>query len=401
MAEKPKGREPPEYLITPDEISYALDRLYDKGYSSLESIQLKAKLSLEAARAVLEREGYAPNFEWYGFVPFKKSLTPEKIRLLKRLIARNPPINEDRLIAAKRILADKERLNAENALEQREFEKDSWVHEAHEYKNSPYQEVSLACRTIIEASKLNQFIEADDVEKYDISMDYLDQKKWIAGELAELKKKYRQGGRDTLQKAFDLCTTMKFYPLPEWIVDGLEYVLGVPSLNRKLAILEKAYHAGNLGALNDAVYWCNSHKQPLPEWAVIGLQESLIALALNKKSILSKWSKWLRDYKQKMSDYEIYETVLAARKNGAEWEDSYEIAAAELSGKLEEDGGKKPNTVRDRYKETANRIEANPYQYTLLRTFRKRPAAHPYDLALWTFIKDTIKAGKPKGIKKQ
>jgi hypothetical protein len=225
---------------------------------------------------------------------------------------------------------------------------------------------------------------------------------WAESRLQRLEAAYKKGGRprELIKDAFELCC-QNHIPLPEWIVDGIEYVLGVPSLDRNLDLLEKAYVAGNLGALKDAVYWCNCHKQPLPNWAVLGLYQSINTLAKGEKIGLKLWRDWARQYRQNINDYEVYEYVIDAREQGAEWGDVYEIAAAMISNKSEVEGGAKANTIEKTYKRVTKRLKENPLQYYLLRTFQK-PLKHCLrNMELWKWIEETILVGKPKGIKKQ
>lgn len=172
-------------------------------------------------------------------------------------------------------------------------------------------------------------------------------------------------------------------------------------LDKELSALEKAYQAGNYGALKDAVYWCRYHKQPLPEWANLALFDSLNALTIDKKDTLKKWRTWGKQYRQDMDDYEIYSAVLEAREHGAEWKDIFDIAAGLISNKTEEEGGAKSDTISKAYKRVVQRIKEQPHRYYMLKTYHKRNANPTYNFDLWALIEKTIKAGNPKGIKKQ
>jgi len=225
---------------------------------------------------------------------------------------------------------------------------------------------------------------------------------WIESRLQRLETAYKKGGqpREPLKEAFKLCS-LHHIPLPAWVVDGVNHVFGSPAFDRHKNSLEKAYQAGNLGALKDMVYWCKMYQQPLPDWAVSGLYEAINTLATGNKPKLQSWCEWLKKYRQNMIDYEIYEHVTDAREHGAEWRDVYEIGGAIFSNKTEDEGGSKSNTIEKTYKRVVERVKNNPYQYKILTTFQKRPNAYPWNKSLWEWIEKTISTGKPKGIKKQ
>jgi len=46
-------------------------------------------------------------------------------------------------------------------------------------------------------------------------------------------------------------------------------------------------------------------------------------------------------------------------------------------------------------------MKEQPFRYFMLKTYQKRNATPPYNHNLWRWVKETIKAGKPKGLKKQ
>lgn len=172
-------------------------------------------------------------------------------------------------------------------------------------------------------------------------------------------------------------------------------------LKNELLKLESVYQSGNLGALKDAVFWCKHYQQPLPEWANLAIFENISALAAGNKKIIGKWKAWLSQYKQDMSDYEIYSLHDEARNHGgAEWKDIFSIIGSILSNKLDDEAGHpKDETLRKARKRVIGQMKENPYRYYRLETFKKRNDCHPYRKDLWTSIKTTIKAGKPKGIK--
>ncbi len=171
-------------------------------------------------------------------------------------------------------------------------------------------------------------------------------------------------------------------------------------LKNELLKLESVYQSGNLGALKDAVYWCRHYQYPLPEWANIAIFETLNALAMGDNKSLKNWAAWFRQYKQDRADYELYSAQKEAREHNAEWIDSYSIAGSILTNKHEgEQGHKKGETVKKTYQKVNRQIETEPHRYFQLKTFQKRNDCPPYRKDLWVSIQDTIKDGKPKGIK--
>jgi len=161
---------------------------------------------------------------------------------------------------------------------------------------------------------------------------------WIESRLQRLETAYKKGGqpREPLKEAFELCSLHHIH-LPPWVVDGVNHVFGSQALDRHKNSLEKAYQAGNLGALKDMVYWCKMYQQPLPDWAVSGLYGAIDTLATGNKSKLNTWKAWFRQHLQNMTDFEIYEHVMDAREHGAEWVDVYKIGGATFSNKTEDE----------------------------------------------------------------
>lgn len=224
---------------------------------------------------------------------------------------------------------------------------------------------------------------------------------WVTSELIALQEKYHNYGndREVLKEAFHLCVNMRIYPFPEWVINGLAQVISPPSPDGQLEQLKEVFDAGNLGALKDAVYWCNAYKQTLPEWAVIGLYGALNALALGDQPILKKWQRWFKQYRQNIFDYEVLDTIKEAREHYTEWKDIFEITAAIISNKTEEEGGANAYTVESAYRRAIKGLKNNPYHYFLLKTFSKPNKNQIYNENLWAWIKQTVKSGKPKGIK--
>lgn len=227
--------------------------------------------------------------------------------------------------------------------------------------------------------------------------------RWINRKLLRLESEYKKGGRprEVIKEAFFVCTSHKL-PLPDWIIEGIAYFIEIPSLDRKLQTLEKAYQAGNYGALRDAVYWCRSYNQPLPEWANIGLFNALSGLVRDSKNnIFKSWRNWAAKYRQNMKDLEIYYDVIDANEHGT-LDSAYDIAAGLASNKTEfEDGIADKETIKKTYDRVKKGMEENPLQYYLLTSIRMPTKHKQRNEKLWPWIHKKIENGKPKSSKKQ
>lgn len=160
-------------------------------------------------------------------------------------------------------------------------------------------------------------------------------------------------------------------------------------LNDRLALLESAYKSGNLGALNDVVFYCNEYKKPLPEWAVIEITKTLYGLSIGNGKPPKSWAAWFKTYKQDMADFENYDNVIDAREHGATLKEAYDIASILTNG-----FEKSIHATRDAYLKVSKRIKTDEkYRYLLLRTFPSGKSKHIHK-KLWIFIKNTIKSIK-------
>lgn len=227
---------------------------------------------------------------------------------------------------------------------------------------------------------------------------------WAESRLKALETTYKRNSssKDVLGEALELCHEYGL-DYPDWVTDEVSRLPKsdvFDPFNNHSQRLEKAYNAGNLGAIKDMVYWCNRYQQPLPKWAIPVLFETIDSVSMDNQPALKSWRKWFKEYRQNMIDYGVYELVLEAREHGSTWSDAYAIAAAIDSNKTEEDGGSKSNTIEKTYKRVNERKAANPMQYLILQTFLPISKTTPTNRNIWDFIEKTIKSGKPKVLKK-
>lgn len=164
-------------------------------------------------------------------------------------------------------------------------------------------------------------------------------------------------------------------------------------LERQLSSKERAFNAGCLGALTDVIKLCHDCSAPLPKWASTEISKALGGLMVGDKERINGWSAWLRRYRQDMSDYEIYEEVLQARKYGAEWADAYDIAASSLAGRISET---QTQTVKKAYTRAKKRMESEPYRYHVLSTVKGKSRGTSFNAKAWDWIRTTIKSGNPR-----
>lgn len=143
-------------LLSPVELIYAIYNLRS-GFDDDYTIDSIARVAEESARKVLTREGYHPHLDIYGYVD------------------------------------DPELSPSENYRARLESDRCDWLNEAIHLKHHPDPEVEAAALTIIESSRMRDYIQLGKMEKAIISMAnmiacgllHLDQRK---DELTELMK---------------------------------------------------------------------------------------------------------------------------------------------------------------------------------------------------------------------
>lgn len=165
-------------------------------------------------------------------------------------------------------------------------------------------------------------------------------------------------------------------------------------ISKEIAIKERAYNSGCLGALGDVVEFCNRMDVPLPDWAA---KEVLRSLAMLAEGNTKPWKSWWRRYKKDMKDYEVYEEMGRAREQGAEWKDIYDITASIVDNRITET---RTEGVKKAYKRTKKRMEEEPYRYHLLRTFKPKEIPRQSSPQLWCWIGRVIESGNPKKVDK-
>jgi hypothetical protein len=132
-------------------------------------------------------------------------------------------------------------------------------------------------------------------------------------------------------------------------------------VKRQLGFFRKAFDAGNLGALLDAVILSTSAAGPLPPWIAKGLIE-IFRTALRQSR---DGRKWLRRYRQDLIDSKRMSMVEAAREHGFAWKDAYEEASRQLRGTL---SAGSENAVERSYKRFKKNSAENPFRYLQLET---------------------------------
>lgn len=140
-------------------------------------------------------------------------------------------------------------------------------------------------------------------------------------------------------------------------------------LDAQLAVKERAFNQGNLGALQDALSLCKRYEIPLPEWLSGALrevlQESLLARRLTPKS--GRQSRWLTQYKEDMRDLVRADTFQECIDHGVPRVDAYHAASLLLHGNF---GAGAPDTIAKAVKRYRSRSESEPFRYHLLTTLR-------------------------------
>lgn len=214
---------------------------------------------------------------------------------------------------------------------------------------------------------------------------------------------HRRRKGQIIEEATELCLEHEII-YPSWV--DFWYLRRDPFIEHATG-LEKAFKAGNLGALSDMVYWAREYNEPLPKWAADATIRTIKGLAHNEKPIKNAWKKWFRRYEQNMADMEIYETVKEARgeyhqndneaaeRKWVEWRDVYEVAGALVANQHPEDTEINEETVRSAYKRAQKGLDKNPELFRTLRTFWKS-TGRIHNPKLWEYIENIIKAGKPR-----
>ncbi|PKD41446.1 hypothetical protein CWO84_04755 [Methylomonas sp. Kb3] len=230
----------------------------------------------------------------------------------------------------------------------------------------------------------------------------------IEQRLLELKTNYEKQGRSrlALREAFGLCTKHDI-PLPDWVIYGLEHVLGCSDTDDKLAELENVYSSGHLGAIADAVSLCYHSRQPVPSWVHSGLMGVLYSLSTNRREFINNWLGWGKKYHKDMMKKQIYDLFLMFREEGLLTEnDSYLLSGVEYYQEIPEGLDSRENRLLDSDKliehienicnQVSRGIKINPYRWHMLTTLRVRKLSSHKNSTLAQYFNDTIAASKPK-----
>lgn len=136
-------------------------------------------------------------------------------------------------------------------------------------------------------------------------------------------------------------------------------------LTQELGYLEKAFVAGNKGALLDAVVLCLKHRMVFPEWLGLGvidaIKENLVATPPGRK--------WLKRFRQDMIDYERADWVEDSREHGLQWEEACTMAAEALQGTV---AAGSEDAIKKSYQRFKRNYARDPSRYRLLKMVHLR-----------------------------
>ena len=167
-------------------------------------------------------------------------------------------------------------------------------------------------------------------------------------------------------------------------------------VKRELEAKQRAYKAGNLGALQDALILCAEHNVTIPQWLAIALFDmGKDAMRGEKHSGThegkGRHSKWLQQYKDDMIDFERAEIVMECLEHGIDWDGVYLAAEAILQGGWAEGG---PDAIEKSYKRFKKRSKENPYRYHIVRSVRLPKDNFGPRPEVWEYI-DRLRGNKP------
>ncbi|MBD9362780.1 hypothetical protein [Methylomonas fluvii] len=231
--------------------------------------------------------------------------------------------------------------------------------------------------------------------------------------LLELKTIYEKQNRSrvALREAFGLCT-QNCIPLPEWVVYGLEHVLGCSDIDDKLSELGQIYSSGHLGAIADAVSLCYQSSQPIPHWVHSGLRTLLYSLSANKQEFIKGWLSWGKRYRKDMENKQIYDTFKIFMEEGFLTRDhAFLVSGVEYFQEIPDgldsselkylDGEKLAFKIENICKKVEREIKKSPYRYRMLMTLRLRKLPVFKNHELYRYIQDVVSTSKPKRKKTQ
>jgi len=149
-------------------------------------------------------------------------------------------------------------------------------------------------------------------------------------------------------------------------------------LQRRLCLCQKAFEAGNLGVLQDALMLCCKYKRHLPEWLGIALQQltrdSLLGISSRKGQ--GRHARWLTQYKSDQIDFARADTVQECVDHNIRWVDAYYAASLSLQDTFAEGN---EDAIEKSYKRYNRRIKKEPMRYKVLSCVRfQKDLMQPY-----------------------
>lgn len=136
------------------------------------------------------------------------------------------------------------------------------------------------------------------------------------------------------------------------------------ALNQELEFKHKAYAAGNLGALRDALIICSKEMIPLPGWLTSGLDELLV---YEISAPHGRLSGWLKKYQRDMIDFARADAVEECRDHGLRWREVY-VRASELLAR--EGDAVSEDAIEKSYKRFKRQSKQDPFRYHQLKYIR-------------------------------
>lgn len=145
--------------------------------------------------------------------------------------------------------------------------------------------------------------------------------------------------------------------LDEWIGSELERC-------------RRAFETGNIGAIEDVLYYCGRHQKPLPQWAYIKLlnitRDFIFRAQQNKKG---RNARWITQHRQDIIDFTRAECVQECRTHGFKWHGDkntssvYEKTSDLLKGTFAEGS---EHAIKKSYERYKKRSKENPLRYKIL-----------------------------------
>ena len=130
---------------------------------------------------------------------------------------------------------------------------------------------------------------------------------------------------------------------------------------KELSRCKKAFEAGNLAGLYDALCICKNEYIFVPEWALDASLKyfgNFLCDTLEPKR--GRHSKWKQQYREDMTDYHRAEAVKECSENSIPWDHVYYAASLILSGTF---AAGAEHAIEASYKRYMKRSKINPFRY--------------------------------------